>query len=313
MVGRDGRVLIANPAGWVERGGRAARAAAGRSRSPTGARRWPSRSRTAAACCGASTGRAVAAPARPALRLELLGRQGLTARVGARPHAAVGRAPGRDPRAARAAPEGPDRRAAHARALRRAGQPGLDARPGVQAAPPARPAARRPALPAARPTSAPTSSTSSGCAGRRRRRARCAPTAPRCSSSPRSRGSSRPARSSRARCAAPRCSAARTRCGAGWRARAGATTWRRCASSCAKRRPTTRAPRSPWRGCGRSSGAGRPRARLRSLRSRARPPASTIGRKRASTSPAGATRNFSKFHWMSPASPSASGVAVSRS
>ena len=24
---------------------------------------------------------------------------------------------------------------------------------------------------------------------------------------------------------------------------------RRCASSCAKRRPTTRAPRSPWRGC----------------------------------------------------------------
>jgi hypothetical protein len=34
---------------------------------------------------------------------------------------------------------------------------------------------------------------------------------------------------------------------------------------------------------------------------------SVPGRKRATTSPSGATRNFSKFHCMSPASPSASG------
>ena len=37
------------------------------------------------------------------------------------------------------------------------------------------------------------------------------------------------------------------------------------------------------------------------------------GRKRATTSPAGETRNFSKFHCTSPASPLASGVAVSTS
>ena len=33
------------------------------------------------------------------------------------------------------------------------------------------------------------------------------------------------------------------------------------------------------------------------------------GRNRAATVPSGRTRNFSKFHWMSPASPFASGVA----
>jgi hypothetical protein len=38
-----------------------------------------------------------------------------------------------------------------------------------------------------------------------------------------------------------------------------------------------------------------------------------IGRNRAATVPSGRTRNFSKFHWMSPASPSASGVEVSAS
>ena len=38
---------------------------------------------------------------------------------------------------------------------------------------------------------------------------------------------------------------------------------------------------------------------------------STGGRKRSTTVPSGATRNFSKFHWMSPASPVASGVGVS--
>ncbi len=35
------------------------------------------------------------------------------------------------------------------------------------------------------------------------------------------------------------------------------------------------------------------------------------GRKRAATVPSGVIRNFSKFHWMSPASPAASGVRVS--
>ena len=35
------------------------------------------------------------------------------------------------------------------------------------------------------------------------------------------------------------------------------------------------------------------------------------GRNRAATVPSGRTRNFSKFHWMSPTSPSASGVSVS--
>ena len=40
---------------------------------------------------------------------------------------------------------------------------------------------------------------------------------------------------------------------------------------------------------------------------------SVIGRKRATTSPPGATRNFSKFHWMSPALPSVSGTWVSSS
>ena len=38
---------------------------------------------------------------------------------------------------------------------------------------------------------------------------------------------------------------------------------------------------------------------------------STIGRKRPTTSPSGETRNFSKFHWMSPALPSASAALVS--
>ena len=38
---------------------------------------------------------------------------------------------------------------------------------------------------------------------------------------------------------------------------------------------------------------------------------SVRGRNLASTLPSGLTRNFSKFHWMSPASPSASGAAVS--
>ena len=35
------------------------------------------------------------------------------------------------------------------------------------------------------------------------------------------------------------------------------------------------------------------------------------GRNRAATVPSGRSRNFSKFHWMSPAEPSASGNAVS--
>ena len=35
------------------------------------------------------------------------------------------------------------------------------------------------------------------------------------------------------------------------------------------------------------------------------------GRNRAATVPSGRTRNFSKFHWMSPASPFSSGTAVS--
>jgi alpha-1,2-mannosyltransferase len=38
-----------------------------------------------------------------------------------------------------------------------------------------------------------------------------------------------------------------------------------------------------------------------------------IGRNRAATVPSGRRTNFSKFHWMSPASPSASGTAVSSS
>jgi Protein involved in biosynthesis of mitomycin antibiotics/polyketide fumonisin len=40
---------------------------------------------------------------------------------------------------------------------------------------------------------------------------------------------------------------------------------------------------------------------------------SVIGRNRATTFPSGPTRNFSKFHWMSPASPAASGTAVNSS
>ena len=40
---------------------------------------------------------------------------------------------------------------------------------------------------------------------------------------------------------------------------------------------------------------------------------SVRGRNRAATVPSGRTRNFSKFHWMSPASPPASGAAVSTS
>ena len=36
------------------------------------------------------------------------------------------------------------------------------------------------------------------------------------------------------------------------------------------------------------------------------------GRKRATTEPSASTRNFSKFHCTSPASPAASGVSVSR-
>ena len=35
------------------------------------------------------------------------------------------------------------------------------------------------------------------------------------------------------------------------------------------------------------------------------------GRNRAATVPSGRRRNFSKFHWMSPASPSGSDAAVS--
>ena len=38
---------------------------------------------------------------------------------------------------------------------------------------------------------------------------------------------------------------------------------------------------------------------------------SVRGRNRAMGLPSALTRNFSKFHWMSPASPSASGSAVS--
>ena len=38
---------------------------------------------------------------------------------------------------------------------------------------------------------------------------------------------------------------------------------------------------------------------------------SVRGRNRAMGWPSGLSRNFSKFHWMSPASPSASGSAVS--
>ena len=38
---------------------------------------------------------------------------------------------------------------------------------------------------------------------------------------------------------------------------------------------------------------------------------STWGRNRCTLSPPGATRNFSKFHWMSPATPSASATWVS--
>ena len=38
-----------------------------------------------------------------------------------------------------------------------------------------------------------------------------------------------------------------------------------------------------------------------------------MGRNRWTISPSGEMRNFSKFHWMSPASPSASGKAVSSS
>ncbi len=38
---------------------------------------------------------------------------------------------------------------------------------------------------------------------------------------------------------------------------------------------------------------------------------SVRGRNLAATVPSGRTRNFSKFHWMSPVSPLASGVAVS--
>ena len=148
MVGRDGRVLVANPAGWVS-GAVELPEGGGAVTLPDGRQALAEPLEDGGHLLWGVTGRARIAPARPALRLDLLGRQGADRPHRQRPHAPAGRAPGRDPRAARAAPGRADRRAAHVRALRRARQPGVDARPDLQAAPAARPGPRLPALPAA--------------------------------------------------------------------------------------------------------------------------------------------------------------------
>jgi hypothetical protein len=81
MVGRDGRVLIANPAGWVA-GAVALPAGGGAVTLPDGRQALAEPLEDGGHLLWGVTGRSVSAPARTALRLELLGRQGLTARVG---------------------------------------------------------------------------------------------------------------------------------------------------------------------------------------------------------------------------------------
>ena len=76
-------------------------------------------------------------------------------------------------------------------------------------------------------------------------------------------------------------------------------------------RRTRREPRATSRSSA-SSVPDQPAGRLASIASMTSGAwGSVIGPKRATTSPPGATRNFSKFHWMSPSRPSASAVAVS--
>ena len=81
MVGRDGRVLLANPAGWVS-GAVSLPEQGGPVTLPGGRQALAEPLQDGGHLLWGVTGRAVAAPARTALRLELLGRQGLAARVG---------------------------------------------------------------------------------------------------------------------------------------------------------------------------------------------------------------------------------------
>jgi hypothetical protein len=80
MVGRDGRVLIAHPAGWVS-GAVALPEGGGAVTLPGGRQALAEPLEDGGYLLWGVTGRAHATP-RSTLRLELLGRQGLTARVG---------------------------------------------------------------------------------------------------------------------------------------------------------------------------------------------------------------------------------------
>ena len=101
MVDRDGRVLIAQPAGWVD-GAVEVPAGGGTVVLPDGREALAEPLEGGGALLWGATGRARSSE-RPALRLELLGRQGLSARIGDAGAVDVERSPGRDPRAAGAA------------------------------------------------------------------------------------------------------------------------------------------------------------------------------------------------------------------
>jgi hypothetical protein len=90
----------------------------------------------------------------------------------------------------------------------------------------------------------------------------------------------------------------------------GVSRWCSCSPERWAAAPTRREPAGRSRPDAGGAQAGR-LASMASMTSAAS--GATIGRNRATTSPLGATRNFSKFHWMSPALPSASGLAVSSS
>ena len=82
MVDRDGRVLIAQPAGWVG-GAIEVPAGGGTVTLPDGREALAEPLEGGGALLWGATGRARSE--RPSLRLDLLGRQGLRARIGARP------------------------------------------------------------------------------------------------------------------------------------------------------------------------------------------------------------------------------------
>jgi hypothetical protein len=88
MVGRDGRVLIANPAGWVS-GAVTLPDGGGAVTLPDGRQALAEPLEDGGHLLWGVTGRAHK-PSRASLRLELLGRQGLTARVGSEPTIKLG-------------------------------------------------------------------------------------------------------------------------------------------------------------------------------------------------------------------------------